>query len=73
MRERAAIRAAKAFVRRHYPAIAHWHFDIALEHDGERSKSWSFGLHPDQEDADYEPGREMVGYVHSDGRVEGLY
>lgn len=73
MRQRDAERVAKRFVRRWYPSIAHWHFDIALEHDGERCKSWSFGLTPDDEDPEYERGVHMVGYVHADGHVEGLY
>jgi hypothetical protein len=73
MRERDAARAARAFVAQRYASYCHWHFDIALEHNGERRKSWSFGLRPDEEDEDYEPGRGFVGYVHADGRVEGLY
>jgi hypothetical protein len=73
MRQRDAQRLALRFVRDRYPAIAHWGFDIALEHDGERRKSWSFGLRPDEEDVDYEPHRNMVGYVHAAGYVEGLY
>lgn len=73
MRMRDAGRVAKKFVRERYPAFAHWHFDICLEHDSERRKAWSFGLTPDEEDVDYEPGRHMTGYVHADGHVEGLY
>ena len=73
MRQRDAERVAKKFVRERYHRYAHWHFDICLEHDGERKKSWSFGLTPDEEDEDYEPGRHMVGYVHANGYVEGLY
>lgn len=73
MRRRDAERAAKRFVAERYPRYAHWHFDIALEHDGERCKSWSFGLRPDEEDEDHEPGVHMVGYVHADGTIEGLY
>ena len=73
MRQREAERAALRFIRERYPSYAHWNFDIALEHDGERRKSWSFGLRPDEEDADYEPGRGFVGYVHADGTIEGLY
>lgn len=73
MRQRDAERAARRFIRECYPHVAHWHFDIALEHDGERKKSWSFGLRPDEEDEEYEPGRGHVGYVHANGHVEGLY
>mgnify|MGYP006951233884 CR=1 FL=1 len=73
MRERDAKRAALRFIAERYPGYAHWHFDIALEHDGDRNKSWSFGLRPDEEDDDYEPGLNMVGYVHANGHVEGLY
>ncbi len=73
MRMRDAARAAREFVAKQYPRWAHWHFDIALEHDGQRCKSWSFGLTPDEEDADYEPGVHMVGYVHGNGNIEGLY
>lgn len=73
MTRRDAARAARRFVAEHYADRAHWTIDLALEHDGERRKSWSFGLAPDEEDADYEPGRGLVGYVHADGHVEGLY
>lgn len=73
MRQRDAERTAKRFIAERYGAYAHWNFDIALEHDGERRKSWSFGLAPDRDDPDFEPGRGFVGYVHADGAVEGLY
>lgn len=73
MRQRDAERAAKRFVKERYPDVAHWHFDICQESDGERCKSWSFGLRPDEEDPDYEPGVYRVGYVHGDGTLEGLY
>lgn len=73
MRQRDAERAAKRFIANYYPAYAHWNFDICLEHDGEKRRSLSFGLAPDEEDVDYEPGRGFVGYVHADGHVEGLY
>lgn len=75
MRLRDAERAARRFVAAYYACCAHWNFDICLDHaaaDGRR-KSWSFGLRPDEEDADYEPGRHFVGYVHADGTLEGLY
>lgn len=73
MRKRDAERAARRFIEKRHPEVAHWHFDIADEETGERSKSWSFGLVPDEEDPDYEPGVYHVGYVHADGAVEGLY
>lgn len=73
MRERDARRVALTFVAARYASYAHWHFDICLEHDGERRKAWSFGLTPDEEDSDYEPGRHLTGYVHADGTVEGMY
>ena len=74
MRKRDAERAAKKFVRDRYPyAYEQWNFDICLEHDGERKKSWSFGYTPDEEHEDYEPYRTLTGYVHADGTVEGLY
>jgi hypothetical protein len=73
MRMRDAERAARRFVAERYPSYAHWNFDICLEHDLERRKSWSFGLQPDEEDPDYEPGRYLVGYVHADGTIEGMY
>lgn len=73
MRQRDAERAARKFIARHYPDVLHWHFDLCLENDGERKKSWSFGLEPDEEDPEYEPHKYMVGYVHADGHVEGLY
>ena len=74
MRQRDAERAAKRFVAARYPYhFREWDFDICLEHDGERRKSWSFGLTPDEEHPDYEPCRTLVGYVHADGVVEGLY
>lgn len=70
---RAAERAARRFIRRYYAYRSHWLFDICEESDGERRKSWSFGLTPDEEDDDYEPGVHMTGYVHADGRLEGMY
>lgn len=73
MRQRLAERAARRFVRRYYPDISHWHFDICEEGAGHRGKVWSFGLTPDEEDKDYEPGLHMVGYVHASGHIEGLY
>lgn len=73
MRQRDAERVARKFIAARYQEYAHWNFDIALEHDCERRKSWSFGLQPDEEDDDYEEGRQLVGYVHADGAVEGLY
>lgn len=73
MRERDATRAAKRFIAEHYQGWAHWRFDICQESDGERRKSWSFGLRPDEEDPDYEPHRSLTGYVHANGYVEGLY
>jgi hypothetical protein len=76
MRKRDAERRARRFVAEVYACYAHWNFDICVEFDGnphDRRKSWSFGLAPDEEDADYEPGRGFVGYVHRDGAIEGLY
>lgn len=73
MNRRDAERIARRFIKKSYAHYAHWHFDIALEHDGERRKSWSFDLTPDEEDEDYEPGVHRVGYVHADGTIEGLY
>jgi len=75
MRQRDAERVAKRFLKRYYPYhFKEWEFDICFEHgaDGPR-KSWSFGLTPDEEHADYEPYRTLTGYVHADGTVEGLY
>jgi hypothetical protein len=74
MRLRDAERAAKRFIHTYYEHRAHWLFDIVLESDGRsRGLSWSFGLTPDESDPEYEPGAYMVGYVHADGVVEGLY
>lgn len=73
MRLRDAERAARRFVASSYACYAHWHFDICLEHDDGRRRAWSFGLTPDEEDPDYALGRYLVGYVHADGAVEGLY
>ncbi len=74
MRQRDAERAAKRFLADRYPYHhEQWNFDICLEHDGERRKSWSFCLTPDEEHPDYEPYRTLVGYVRADGTVEGLY
>lgn len=73
MNRRDAERRARRFVAKYYAYRAHWFFDICLEHDGERRKSWSFGLTPDEGEPDYEPGVHMTGYVHADGMVEGLY
>ena len=73
MRQRDAERAARQFIAERYADRAHWNFDICQENTDGRSKSWSFGLQPDEEDPDYEPGVSMTGYVHADGHVEGLY
>lgn len=73
MRRRDAERRARRFVAERYPSYAHWDFDICEETIFGRRKSWSFGLRPDEEDADYEPGRYLVGYVHADGTLEGMY
>lgn len=73
MKLRDAERRARKFVAERYSSYAHWNFDICEESDGQRKKSWSFGLRPDEEDDDYEPGRYLVGYVHSDGALEGMY
>lgn len=76
MKRRDAERRARRFVRERYSDVAHWNFDICEEFGGDRHdmrKSWSFGVAPDEEDADYTPGRNMTGYVHRDGAVEGLY
>jgi len=74
MMRRDAERRARRFVAERYAGHAHWHFDLCeeLAADGRR-KSWSFGLTPDEESVDYEPGRYLVGYVHADGAVEGMY
>lgn len=74
MRKRDALRLAKAFVKDKYPDYAHRYIEVALEEDCERQKSWSFGVHADEEDADYVEGDTgLVGYVHADGHIEGLY
>jgi len=76
MRRREAERRARKFVAERHSSYAHWNFDICEEQLGrtpQGAKTWSFGLAPDEEDADYEPGRGFVGYVHADGGVEGLY
>jgi hypothetical protein len=77
MRQRDAERAAKRFVADRYTYYyEQWNFDICFEHGGDhrkRRKAWSFGLTPDEEHPDYEPGRTLTGYVHADGTVEGLY
>jgi hypothetical protein len=71
MRERDALRAAKRFVEKRYKYLARddYHVEVALEHDGERARSWSFGVHP----KDCPDDRGYVGYVHANGYVEGLY
>lgn len=74
MRERDALMAAKNFVQRNYADLADCYLEISLEQDGERCKSWSFGVHIDPEDPRYDQGSNMyTGYVHADGYVEGLY
>lgn len=75
MRQRDAERTAKRWLADRYTYYyEQWNFDICLEHgDGNRRKSWSFGLTPDEEHEDYEPYRTLTGYVHADGTVEGLY
>lgn len=76
MRQRDAERRARKFVADNYPGVEHWLFDICEEELGRTArgaKVWSFGIAPDEEDPDYEPGRRLTGYVHADGAVEGLY
>jgi len=76
MGRRDAERRARKFIARYYSAYAHWNFDITEETAARRArhgKVWSFGLRPDEEDADYEPGARFIGYVHADGAIEGLY
>lgn len=75
MRERDALRAAKKFVREHHPDYGDSYVEVCLEQDGARSKSWSFGVHIDEEDVrpGEDPADVATGYVHADGRVEGLY
>lgn len=71
MRRRDALRAAERFVKSHYSNL--WEdgpeIEVAEEQDGERAKSWSFGVHP----PDHPNERGYVGYVHANGHVEGLY
>lgn len=74
MTRREAERRARKFLREQRPGLRDWHFDLALEHDGERRKSWSFGVRPDEEGPAYEENAGgYVGYVHANGHVEGLY
>lgn len=74
VRARDAERAARRFIEERYPGAAHWNFDICDEENQKgRGKSWSFGLSPDEEDPDYEPGRSLTGYVHADGTIEGMH
>lgn len=65
MRAREALRLAKAFVRREYPELADCYVEVALEHDGGRRRTWSFGVHIDEEDPRYDPRSEnsRTGYV----------
>lgn len=76
MRQREALRAARAFVRGRYQSIQHWRIDLVLERDGEKARSWAFLVEPDEEETDlggYARGTGLHGYVHADGYVEGLY
>lgn len=73
MRLRDAEQIARRFVAERYSSYAHWNFDICEERCDSRGKTWSFGVTPDEEDADYEPGRSLTGYVHANGTIEGLY
>lgn len=77
MRKREAERCARRFVAKTYKEYTHWNFDICVELKGDqhdRRKSWSFSITPDEDDPDYEPdGRGLIGYIHRDGTVEGLY
>ena len=75
MRRRDAERAARHFVADRFPReSAEWNFDLCLEYeDAHGRKSWSFALTPDEEDEDYATHRALVGYVHADGAVEGMY
>lgn len=75
MRARDALRAARRFVAERYPEYRDCYIEIALEEDGERRKSWSFGVHVDREDPLYDPKRnnDFTGYVLSGGTVTGIY
>lgn len=75
MRKRDAERAAREFIGREHPAYRDCRVDVALEHDGAPTHSWSFAIHVDEEESDYElhRGHPPVGYVHANGYVEGLY
>lgn len=76
MRRREAMRAVRRFLDEHYPMYAEAYFDLGEESDGERAKSWSFGVHFDEENPRYDRDSEIdgvVGYVHANGTVEGLY
>ncbi len=71
MRERAALRLARKFLKESYPEHAKCSIDIALEQNGERKKSWSIGVHVERS---WDTKDDvLVGYVHADGVVEGLY
>lgn len=78
MRERDALRAARKFVRCVYPAYGDYFIDICEESIDGRAKSWSFGVYLDDGtdplivDGTKE-APQLVGYVHADGTVEGLY
>jgi hypothetical protein len=73
MREREAARLVRRYVARNLPQYATCRLDVTLEQDGERRRSWAFGLHIDEEDPDYGDA-DPVGYVHADdGHIEGPY
>lgn len=74
MRERDALKIAKKFVRDHYPDYGDSRVEVALEHDGQRRRSWSFGVHIDEEDLRADENSDpATGYVMANGRIEGLY
>jgi len=57
MQRQDAERTARNFIAKHYPEYAHWNFEDKGTFD--KRKSWSFGLTPDEEDADYNPERSV--------------
>lgn len=80
MRERDALKMAKKFVASKYPELSDCYIEVALEGDGGRRRSWSFGVHIDEEDSRYDPAgsNNYVGYVFHEadtGRpvVSGVY
>lgn len=76
MRRRDALRRVRRFLEAKYPDLADCYVEACKDgEDGRRRWYWSFGVHFDDEDPRLQDfgERGLVGYVHPNGHVEGLY